>query len=366
MMVVNVCFYEICKAISARATSVVKENIKTIAYPLSLIAIIFLLVLAHGLYHQDRAGEHRGDFRISVVQGNIPQAVKWEAMARSQIIEIYSKLTELAAFDEPSLIIWPEAAFPGYFNRDFDAQTIQELIRKIEIPVLVGAPSWEEGDSPLRSQSSATAQQGKAYNSAFLVGPDGEVKQRYDKQNLVPFGEYVPMQWALGWLAPYAYSMGVSDFSAGHEQTVFNILNHEVSFSVLICFEDTFPELARQFVNGGAEFLAVITNDAWFGRSGAPAQHLQASIFRAIENGVPVVRAANTGISAFISNRGEVLDQIKDAKGESLFVTGHKTAALPVDVKPTLHNKAGWLFPYVASACFVIMAALSKAIRDKR
>lgn len=310
-------------------------------------AVVFLLLFltgAHGIYHQSRAGKSSGQFRITVLQGNIPQAVKWEVMARSQIIQIYSKLTELSTFDEPSLIIWPEAAFPGYFNKDFDAQTIQDLVQKIETPVLLGAPHWENEEL--------------AYNSAYLLGPDGEIKQRYDKQNLVPFGEYVPLKFLIPGLEKFAYSLGVSDFSAGHDKTVFSILNHEVSFSTLICFEDTFPELARDFVNRGAQFLAVITNDAWFGYSGAAAQHLQASIFRAIENGVPVVRAANTGISAFISNRGQVLGRVTDERGRALFVTGRKTMELPLEMKDTLFRDWGWFFPYGASLMFVIMLGI--------
>lgn len=349
IVIANFCVY---LAISDKRQAINKKSL--IAYPLSLIAVIVILITSHGVYHKNKAGDYRGDFRISLIQGNIPQSVKWEAMARNEIIEIYMKLTELAAFEEPSLIIWPEAAFPGYFNRDFDAQLIKELVQKIEIPVLVGAPAWEIGD--------------KAYNSAFLLEPSGKMDQRYDKQNLVPFGEYVPMPALLGWLAPYAYAMGVSDFSAGREKTVFKILNDEVAFSVLICFEDVFPELARQFVGRGAEFLAVITNDAWFGKTGAPVQHLQVSIFRAVENGVPVVRAANTGVSAFISNRGKVLDTVADEKGEELFVTGRKTMALPIDVKKTLFGMGGWAFPYAACFVFVVMFAFFKnsAVRDKR
>lgn len=309
------------------------------------LGLLVCAVFSHGIYHLRQAGEKKGEIRISVIQGNIPQSVKWEVIARDRILEIYSSLTELASYDQPSLILWPEAAFPGYFNRDRDAQKIKDLIAKLEIPVLVGAPHAGEGDS--------------AFNSAYLVGPDGEVKQRYDKQNLVPFGEYVPLSWALGWLKPYAYSLGVSDFSAGHEMTVFEILNKEFLFSSLICFEDTFPELSRQFVNRGAEFLTVITNDAWFGETGAAAQHLQASIFRAVENGVPVVRAANTGISAFISNRGKVLGRVEDKNHKALFVAGQKTMALPVENKETFFRKGGWLFPYFISGLFVIMFFLN-------
>lgn len=309
-------------------------------------SVIFLPALfIHGLYHFRIPGQTVGTWKISLIQGNIPQSVKWEPMARGKIIEVYTKLTEIVSFDKPDLVIWPEAAFPGYFNKDLDTVSVFEIQKKTGIPIVVGAPHLEENDV--------------AYNSAYLVNA-GEIKQRYDKQNLVPFGEYVPLKPFLSFLTPLAYSLGVSDFTAGRVKTVFEIMNREVSFSVLICFEDVFPDLAREFVDRGANFLAVITNDAWFGKSAAPFQHLQASVFRAIENGVPVVRAANTGVSAFISQRGEILERVEDGQGESIFVTGAETFALPVRNKETFYRKGGWLFPHVVTGCFVIMLTLMK------
>lgn len=111
-------------------------------------------------------------------------------------------------------------------------------------------------------------------------------------------------------------------------------------------------------MEAGAQFLTVITNDAWFKRTSAPYQHLQASIFRAVENGVSVVRSANTGISAFISAKGEVLDFVKDKDGNAIFVTGHKTINLPVSVRPTFYRSFGYLFPYVNVFVFMSMIIL--------
>ena len=350
VMAVNGCLYEIIDRRLGARDQKPKKKRSRVTGPLSVVIIIFVLLISHGIYHKKHGGKHSGDFKISVIQGNIPQSVKWEVMARDKIIEIYSKLTQLASFDGPSLIIWPEAAYPGYFNRDTDAAIVKNLVKQLEVPVLVGAPHLENDDV--------------AYNSAYLVGSDGEIKKRYDKQILVPFGEYVPLKTFLGGLTKFAYSLGVSDFTAGREKIVFDILNHEISFSVLICFEDTFPELAREFVDRGAQFLTVITNDAWFGNSGAAAQHLQASILRAVENGVPVVRAANTGISGFISNRGKVLGRVTE-KGRDIFVAGRETAALPIDKKETLYRAGGWIFPYVVSGLFVIILANVKT-RDRK
>ncbi len=304
---------------------------------LSLVLILFALLLSHGYYHFHRRNEPDQSVSVSLIQGNIPQDVKWEPVAREKIMDIYLKMTELASYDKPDVILWPEAAFPGYFNRDNEAEKIRTLIQKIRIPLVVGSPHFENWEI--------------AYNSAYLLGVDATIQARYDKLNLVPFGEYVPLKPLLGWLEPIAYSLGVSDFRAGKEWTIFK-LSPGINFAVLICFEDTFPSLTRQFVNHGARFLAVMTNDAWFGESAAPYQHLQASIFRAVENGVPVVRAANTGVSAFISKKGIVLDRVRDEKGNDIFVFGRKTLTLPLEKGETLYRKGGYLFPYLALIAF--------------
>lgn len=318
---------------------------KNFILPSAAALLTLTAVLAHGAYHDRPLSENPRIVRVALTQGNIPQSVKWEAVAREKILEIYQKLTELSSYDQPDIIIWPEAAYPGYFNRDYEQIRILELVRKIGVPVLVGSPHWGGDD--------------RAFNSAYLIGADGDVKQRYDKIRLVPFGEYVPLGPLLAWLKPMAETLGVSDFSAGKDFTVFQTMNGEVSFSSLICFEDTFPVLAREFTRRGADFLAVITNDAWFGPTSAGYQHEQASIFRAIENGVPVVRAANTGVSSFISARGQVLSRLRGADGREIFSTARQTYDLPLEKRMTLYGKGGWIFPYIALALFCIMLAVS-------
>ena len=270
--------------------------------------------------------------RVSVLQGNIPQLLKWEKSYREEILKIYLNLTELASYDAPDLIVWPEAAYPGFFNREAEADRVKELVQKIEIPLLVGSPHEEERGF---------------YNSAYLLNRSGEIQDRYDKIRLVPFGEYVPWKPIFGFLEPYAYALGVSDFSAGKELTVFNLNEPKLHFSTLICFEDTFPGLARKFVDRGADFLTVITNDAWFGHSSAPYQHLQASIFRAIENGVPVIRAANTGVSGFITSRGQVAEKVRNQEGKDTFMMGGMTYPIALTKETTLYRRGGWFFPYV-------------------
>ncbi len=299
------------------------------------------LVFLFGLKQLKKAEkENPPMLRISVIQPNIPQSVKWAMMAKKDVIEIHENLTKMAALREPDLIIWPEAAFPGYLNADNDSARVLNLAKALHTPILAGAPYWES--------------QTRVFNSAFLINDAGLITNRYDKIKLVPFGEYIPWKLILGWLSPLAYTMGVGDFTPGAGQKIFT-WGKDVPFSVLICFEDVFTGLARHAVAKGARFLTVITNDAWFGKTGAPWQHMQSSIFRAVENGVPVIRSANTGVSGFISAEGKVLNLVRDAKNQSLFIAGELTFELPLAYHETLYRRGGWLFPYF---CLIILSAL--------
>jgi apolipoprotein N-acyltransferase len=312
---------------------------------LQTVLVFSLLLAATALFGWSRIQTFIPNslFRVSVLQGNIPQLLKWEQAYKDEILRIYLNLTELASYDAPELIVWPEAAYPGFFNREPDAERIKELVRKIEVPVLVGSPHQEDTGYT---------------NSAYLLNPKGEVAGRYDKIRLVPFGEYIPWKPIFGFLERYAYALGVSDFSAGKEFTVFQTKESGPKFSILVCFEDTFPDLARTLVERGADFLGVLTNDAWFGHSSAPYQHLQASVFRAIENGVPVFRAANTGVSAFITPRGIVAERVKNQEGDDSWVMGGATYPVAWVREKTFYRQGGWIFPYVCFVALVIMSLL--------
>lgn len=283
---------------------------------------------------------------VAVIQGNIEQNQKWSPDFKAMIVEKYLKLTELASFDGPDLAVWPEAAYPGFLNREYDSSEVQSFFQKLGFFTLIGSPHWVDDT--------------EYYNSAYLVSGQGEITDRYDKIHLVPFGEYIPFKPLLSFLEPYAYTLGVSDFSAGKEFKVFELPlgknRGTVRFSVLICFEDVFPELARNFVQNGAQALFVITNDAWFGKTGAPYQHLQASVFRALENGVPVVRAGNIGVSAFISSNGKIEDKVQNSRGFETYVTGVLTRPVLFSHHATFYQKHGHFFPLGCAA--VLLGAL--------
>jgi len=301
-------------------------------YWLPLVCLIAVLSYGYSGLYRTIDNKGRTILNISVIQPNIPQALKWDIRARSFIKDTYFTLTEDAARDNPDLIIWPEASLPVILEEEPEFfEDTRSFAQKIKIPLLLG---------------SATARRGDYYNSALLVSAQGIVLGRYDKLHLVPFGEYIPLRDALPFLETI---VPIGDFLRGSEYTIFKISNLKSNiqntFGVLICFEDVFPELARGFARNGAEFLVNITNDGWFGRTSAPYQHFSASVFRAVENRLPVVRSTNTGVSGFIDSNGRIISLLSDGPGRKIFIDGHKTQQIIIlKNKPSLYAIYGNIF----------------------
>ena len=192
-------------------------------------------------------------------------------------------------------------------------------------------------------------------NSAALINADGEVAARYDKLRLVLFGEFIPFERQLPWLRRVLPPIG--DFVPGTEPTLFRP-ERVPPFGVLICFEDTFPDLARTFVRQGATWLATITNDAWFGPTAAAYQHAQASTFRAVELRVPMVRAANTGWSGCIEPPGRWQTSVKDVHGRELFVEGSAVCDVAPRTDGGVYLAFGDWFAWLCLGCCIMLVLL--------
>jgi apolipoprotein N-acyltransferase len=228
---------------------------------------------------------------IGVAQGNIEQDVKWDQGFQKETLEIYRKLSLELSKASPHLVIWPETAVPAYFPSGTGLdQKVMAIPHQLNTYLLFGSLS-----------SRKQGEEVKVYNSAYFISPRPRILSRYDKMHLVPFGEYVP----LSSFFPFFNSLvGIGNITPGEEVVVFQLPHGK--FGTLICFEVIFPELCRKFVRNGADFMVTITNDAWFGRTSAPYQHLAQATFRSIENRIWLVRAANTGVSAFIDPWGRI------------------------------------------------------------
>lgn len=267
-----------------------------------LLGTACLAVILTLLYGQLRlqdfpaAPESDANCRIAVLQGNIPQEAKWEPEERALTFSTYEQLGFQAVQNGANLLIWPETSIPVVLgSRDRDALRPCEISRKLATQMLVGAPYCETVEGEVRY-----------YNSAFLVEAEA-FKARYDKIHLVPFGEYMPLSWLFP-LGPGIAAREV-DYTAGQSMTVM-VVQGCPRFSVLICYEAIFPELARIAVSNGAQMLVNITNDGWFGATAAPYQHLAMARLRSVENRVWLLRSANTGVSAAFDAGGRMVTSI--------------------------------------------------------
>ncbi len=265
-------------------------------FNLSLSVILIILSVFYGFERVKRVNrefENRKKLKVSVIQGNIDQSQKWAKTLQKSIMDKYFNLTEKEIKKGSRLVVWPETALPFIYGSDFEMTDyfISRLSGK-DYRLLAGMPHIDMGSD------------GKMYytNSAGFF-ENAELKGKYTKTHLVPFGEYVPMKKILFFVDKLVEAAG--DFLAGEELKVFEINGARIG--VLICYEAIFPEISKSYMSKGVNLLINLTNDAWFGRSSAPYQHFAMTRLRAVENKVFVIRAANTGISGIIKPTGEIL-----------------------------------------------------------
>lgn len=296
-------------------------------WPWRSAGVTLLLVGAAVAYGSWRLG-HDLDARdknlqTTLVQGNIDQSVKWDPAFQRSTIEIYRDLS-LAATPAPELIVWPESATPFYYQSGgILADEVRDVAVQRRAFLLFGSPAYER--SNLRD---------RYLNSAFLLDPTGAILGRSDKIHLVPFGEYVPLSTFLPFVNKLV--VGIGDFSPG---TVSPLPLDGHRLGVLVCYEAIFPELARDYVQKGSDLLVNVTNDAWYGHTSAPYQHLAMARFRAVENRIWLARAANTGISAFVAPSGRI------SGATEIFTTTSSSGRVGLGAAPTLYGQIGDSLP---------------------
>ena len=267
-----------------------------------------------------------GEAKVAIMQPSIEQPLKFEPSHAEKTVEIYLSLTRRAGAEHPDLIVWPETAVPTVLRRDGDLlRTLAAMSRAVSAPLLVGSIDADGATPP------------KLYNSAFLLTERGIVG-RYDKIQLVPFGEFVPLSGLIGFVRGWAEF--IAELEPGSRVSVFP--GPPAPFAVVICYEGVFPELVREFVRGGARLIVNMTNDAWFGRTSGPWQHLAMYPFRAVEHRVSVVRAANTGVSAFIAPTGQIVRRVP------LYERTTLTERVPLRAGETVYSRFGDWLAYLA------------------
>jgi apolipoprotein N-acyltransferase len=313
------------------------------------LGVLSMLFAAAWIFGTLRIGELQRErpaqsLKFAMVQGDIPQSIKWDPNFLESSFSVYVQQTQQAAQLGADVIVWPEAAaafffqpteqYPAAFADDAPyRQRLLQLAADTGDPILFGAPALATEDGRLGF-----------FNRAYLVSGGGAITAWYDKIQLVPFGEYVPLRSVLGYFVNRVVA-GFGDMFAGTRQTIFELKGARLG--VLICYESIFPNLSRMAVDRGADILVNITNDAWYGESSAPYQLLAMAAMRAVETKVPLVRVANTGISAVIEPGGQIMARTP------LFKRGTEIERVYWTPRRTVYTVVGDLF---AEICFALAA----------
>jgi apolipoprotein N-acyltransferase len=350
-----------------------------IALPMVVVVALFVFGFAR-ISGQNPSG---ATLRITLVQPSIPQTLIWNSgeddKRFQQLLELSQQALNSTGLTnhEPrlgapvllgtDLLIWPESALPALNQTNFIA--ITNLIRAHNVWLIFNAE-----DAVWRPEAK-NQDDFDIFNAAFLLNSEGRFAAVYHKQKLVVFGEYIPLvRWLpfIKWFTPITGSFASGDRPVPFEMERRPPARHEpnadsqnagsetgapsrVKTSTLICFEDMFPELAREYVQDDTDFLVNLTNDGWFGDSAEQWQHMAGGVFRAVENGVPLVRCCNNGVTCWIDATGRVRDVLKDQNG-SEYGAGAMTIEVPLQKHaPTFYNRHGDRFGW---GCVILASVL--------
>ena len=313
--------------------------------PVAALATLLALGIFGAVRLSRQPTEMVSHVRLRIMQPNLQQDVKFNYSAKQQVMQKYLTLSDRATgpqstgVRDASILIWPESAFPFFLMREADAMAqIADLLPKgtVLITGAVRVPDDARPGVPVT----------RAYNSIYVIDHDGSVLSVYDKTHLVPFGEYLPFQ---DWMEKIGFSQLTKvqgGYIAGTRRRPLDVPNAPRALP-LICYEAIFPGKVADS-NDRAGWIVNLTNDGWFGISTGPYQHLQQARLRAIEEGLPVVRAANTGISAVIDPMGRIVAQL------GLGIEGVLDAHLPSAIAPTAYARLA----NIPAAIMVVLALI--------
>ncbi|WP_155825438.1 apolipoprotein N-acyltransferase [Hippea alviniae] len=280
--------------------------------------IILLLTLIPLAFVHDKK-QYSKTATLTIVQGNIPQNQKWEEKYLKRNLNIYTHLSNQLKSD---YVLWPESAYPYLFSKSY-SPSIKRLVQSNKFTLIFGA---------IREKN------GKYYNS--VISYSKQKIEIYDKQKLVPFAEFIPLGNLLGFKD--------ESLSKGKSNVIFK---EKLKIAPMVCYEENFESIARRYKTKGAELLAVFTNDAWFDKTPTFYLFPRSDIYRAIENRMWLVRAANTGISFIVNPEGKIKAEIKPDKREIL------TTKLKIAVyKKTIYDRFGWLFGWVMLFASILLS----------
>ncbi len=322
---------------------------------------VVLVLIAFGMQQIRNTQTPSRFLKVAMVQPSIPQRVIFDPNESGTRFRQLIDLTKQALASKPDLLLWPEASLPDFQEENLALLT--NLVRQSKVWMIFGAD-----DAELVSNSGPKPKY-KFFNTAFLLGPDGRFVQRYHKRGLVIFGEYIPLA---RWLPFTKYFTPIeSSFTPGDGPVPFIITSPKAKLYPLICFEDVFPHLAREYVDRDTDLLVNLTNNGWFGESAAQWQHAATAVFRAVENRIPLVRCTNNGLTCWIDSEGR-LNQVYFEESQDVYKAGFKTANVPLlpsngTRQLTIYRQYGDWFGWACLCLALVGGALSfRPVRPQR
>lgn len=329
--------------------------------PIAAIA----LMLVYGLGQIAAIPKTTRTVRMALVQPSIPQNLIFDPNENTNRFNELIHLSELALQTKPQILVWPEAAVPTMLRWDTNtANALIHLATNYHVWAIVGSDD-AVAKSNIPGAAPTSDEDVYFYNSSFAISPRGELAGTYRKRLLVIFGEFVPFAETLPFMK-YLSPVGENSFQRGKEAVPFQLGDLDVTTSVLICFEDTFSDFAREYAREDTDFLLNITNNGWFGESAAQWQHAATALFRAVENHIPLVRCANNGLTCWVDEAGRLHEVFRDHAGD-IYSAGFKTVEVPILAKgqkrtPTFYNRHGDIFGWLC----VGLTAGAYAYRSRR
>ena len=336
------------------------ENKKLNYSFVAVFILIIVLPIFYGVYKINSYEETNSKIKVGLIQPDINPNKKWEIGNLDTQIDLYENMSLEAIAQGAELIIWPETALPVYLMTErYKNETlrIQNFVDSFEVSLMTGMPHAEyffnpetapEEAKPLKNSKTVYT----SHNSILFFSPNNKIKQ-YGKIKLVPFGEKVPLVDVFPVLGKWIkWNVGISSWNTGQDTVVFNHQNDlidQVGIGGVICIEAIYPDFISAFVEKGAEFIAVVTNDSWYGNSSGPYQHKEMQVLRAVENRRSLVRAANGGISCIVNPLG-----ITEIETE-MFTQRVLVGDVELKSELTFFTKYPLLFPYISILLTLIM-----------
>lgn len=330
-----------------------KENAKVGWIYFSVAASIFILIIVYGFVKISSIENDEKKIKVGIIQPNLDPWNKWELGGLDQILENYFELSQKCVDEGAQIILWPETALPVYLlsgTYQNEVDSIYSFLKKNNVSLLTGMPDFiiYDKDAPRNAKYSEVGKYHYVtYNSILLLQPNQSEIQRYGKMQLVPLGEHTPFVDQLPFLGDLLkWGVGISGWNVGQDTTVFKFVNNKDTIKVggLVCYESVFPTFPNYFVDRGAQFLTVLTNDSWYGKLSGPYQHKEFANLRAVENRRAVVRCANGGVSCLINKFG-----VTEVETE-MFTRTHLVVDVPLNNEKTFYTKNPLIIPVISSA----------------